>query len=85
MRIYRDLEMVEQLGSGLPRILQFYGKDCFIFSENLIRMVIPIDKELLANEGLNEGLKSLLLIIGNNEGSQAKQLSALLDNRPIKR
>lgn len=41
MRIYKDLEMVEQLGSGIPRILETYGKECFHFSENFLRMVFP--------------------------------------------
>lgn len=41
MRIYKDLEMVEQLGSGIPRILETYGKECFQFSENFLRMVFP--------------------------------------------
>ncbi|MEA1787079.1 ATP-binding protein [Arenibacter sp. GZD96] len=26
MRVYKDLELVEQLDSGVPRILQSYGK-----------------------------------------------------------
>lgn len=41
MRIYKDLEMVEQLGSGIPRILETYGKECFHFSENFLRMMFP--------------------------------------------
>ncbi|MDD2634589.1 MAG: putative DNA binding domain-containing protein [Bacteroidales bacterium] len=41
MRVYKDLGMVEQLGSGVPRILQAYSKDCFKFSENFIRMTFP--------------------------------------------
>ena len=31
MRIYRDVELVESLGSGIPRILRAYEKDCFKF------------------------------------------------------
>ena len=31
--------MVEQLGSGIPRILRAYNKDSFIFMSNFIRMV----------------------------------------------
>src|SRR6218665_2024307 len=46
MRIYKDLELVEQLGSGIPRILECYGKDCFHFSENFLRMVFPAIEEL---------------------------------------
>lgn len=43
MRIFKDLELVEQLGSGIPRILQYYGKECFEFSENFIRISFPVD------------------------------------------
>jgi predicted HTH transcriptional regulator len=39
MRIFKDLELVEQLGSGIPRILESYGKECFTFSENFTRVV----------------------------------------------
>lgn len=41
MRIYKDLDLVEQLGSGVPRILQTYGQDCFQFSENFLKITIP--------------------------------------------
>jgi ATP-dependent DNA helicase RecG len=36
------------------------------------------------NEGLNEGLKTLLEAIINHPGTMAKDLSGLLENRPIK-
>ena len=42
MRIYRDVELVESLGSGVPRILRAYGTDCFKFTENFIRIILPI-------------------------------------------
>jgi predicted HTH transcriptional regulator len=38
MRIFRDLEMVEYLGSGIPRILKAYSKEAFRFTENFTRM-----------------------------------------------
>lgn len=38
MRIYKDLNLVEHLGSGVPRILESYPKDCFKFSANFLRM-----------------------------------------------
>src|SRR5690606_34716224 len=46
MRVYKDLGMVEQLGSGIPRILQAYSKDCFKFSENYLRMSFPASEKL---------------------------------------
>ena len=42
MRIYRDMELVESLGSGIPRILRAYGEDCFKFTDNFIRITLPI-------------------------------------------
>ena len=42
MRIYRDVELVESLGSGIPRILRAYGEDCFKFTDNFIRTTLPI-------------------------------------------
>lgn len=35
-------EMVEYLGSGIPRILKAYPKESFVFTENFIRMVFPL-------------------------------------------
>ena len=42
MRVFSDLDLVEQLGSGIPRILDSYSKDCFQFSENFLQMTIPM-------------------------------------------
>ncbi|MBL1411572.1 RNA-binding domain-containing protein [Sphingobacterium faecale] len=44
MRVYRDLELVEQLGSGVPRILESYDKECFKFLDNFTRISFPISK-----------------------------------------
>jgi len=41
MRIFRDLDLVEYLGSGIPRILTSYGRECFRFTENFLRMTFP--------------------------------------------
>ncbi|MDR0982180.1 MAG: putative DNA binding domain-containing protein [Culturomica sp.] len=46
MRVFRDLDIVEHLGSGIPRILEAYGKECFIFSDNFLRMVFPAAEQL---------------------------------------
>lgn len=48
MRVFRDLGLVEQLGSGVPRILETYSRDCFSFSDNFLRMAFP------ASEGATE-------------------------------
>lgn len=46
MRIFKDLGLVEQLGSGIPRILESYGKECFKFSDNFLRMTFPKNTEM---------------------------------------
>ena len=56
MRVYRDLELVEQLGSGVPRILESYGKECFRFMGNFIRMTFPVSKELIHQSGVVDRL-----------------------------
>lgn len=44
MRVYKDLDLVEHLRSGVPRILESYPKECFMFSENFLRMSFPAAK-----------------------------------------
>jgi len=46
MRIFRDLDLVEHLGSGIPRILRSYGKECFKFTENFLRMTFPAAEQV---------------------------------------
>ncbi len=41
IRIYKDLELVEHLGSGIPRITQFFAENCFRFTENFLRSTFP--------------------------------------------
>jgi ATP-dependent DNA helicase RecG len=41
MRVFRDLDMVEQLGSGVPRILAHYPRSIYHFTPNFIRLVLP--------------------------------------------
>jgi ATP-dependent DNA helicase RecG len=44
MRIFKDLDMVEQLGSGVPRIVAFYDVSCFKFSQNFLRMTFMVEQ-----------------------------------------
>ena len=41
MRIFRDLELVESLGSGMGYIMQKYVRENFVFLDNFIRMTVP--------------------------------------------
>ncbi len=47
MRIYKDLEMVEHLGSGMNRILAFYKKENFELNDVFLRVVFLSNHESL--------------------------------------
>ncbi len=47
MRVFRDLELVEHLGSGVHRILKAYDKNIFLISENFFEIAFPYDKEYI--------------------------------------
>jgi predicted HTH transcriptional regulator len=47
MRVFRDLDLVEQLGSGMNRILKVYGKDIFSVTENFLEITFPFEKDYL--------------------------------------
>lgn len=61
MRVYRDLELVEQLGSGVPRILESYGKEYFRFMGNFIRMTFPASEVVTPQGGLVDELVDRLV------------------------
>lgn len=44
MRVFRDLEIVEPLGSGIPRTLEKYDRSIFNISPNFLRVVFPYAK-----------------------------------------
>ena len=49
---------VESLGSGIPRILRAYGEDCFKFTDNFIRITLPIS----AYEGTKSALSQYWIL-----------------------
>ncbi|UAY55848.1 winged helix-turn-helix transcriptional regulator [Arachidicoccus terrestris] len=71
MRVFRDLEIVEQLGSGVPRILRSYGKDCFQFMDSFIRISFPAARKVGLVDGLVDSQRKIVeLIISNPEISK---------------
>ncbi|MDP2175510.1 MAG: hypothetical protein Q8K70_06315 [Bacteroidota bacterium] len=67
----------------MPRILQSYGEDCFVFSDNFIRMVFPALENafIIPNlvGGLSGGVKLLLNYIEKNPVVKASKLSQEFD------
>lgn len=46
MRIFKDLEYVERLGSGIPFVVEKYGREIFHFSSSIIRFSLPFDRTI---------------------------------------
>ena len=91
--IYKSKD-IEKWGSGLRRI---YGEckaarvpmEFVVLKSGFLvifrrKLAWAERKDEGLNEGLNEGLKSLLVAIKDNAGIKAKNLSSVLDNRPLK-
>lgn len=52
MRIFKDLDLVEQLGSGMNRILRSYDRSIFRISEHFIRVAFPFAESPNENDTL---------------------------------
>jgi predicted HTH transcriptional regulator len=81
MRVFRDLEIVEQLGSGIPRILEKYGRDAFEIRPNFLRVIFRYDQpfdEQIADTGAQSEAQSE----AQSRSQSASILSALL-NAPL--
>jgi len=61
MRVFRDLEIVEHLGSGVPRIVNAYGKEAFEIRDSYIRIIFRFAEtmapEVEARAGAQVGTK----------------------------
>lgn len=81
MRVFRDLDLVEHLGSGVPRILRSYGKECFRFTENFLRMVFPVSEQV--TEQVTEQVKKVVLKLDSKTKSSSELMHDLdLKHRP---
>lgn len=81
MRIYRDLELVESLGSGIPRILRVYGKECFKFTDNFIRITMPISVHDHASDHASIQVKKLVSALTGEMGRSELQELLSIKNR----
>lgn len=59
MRVFRDLNFVEQLGTGIQRVLKIYPKDIFEFFPNHIRVTIHFnDNKFIKNDKYSENFEN---------------------------
>ena len=48
MRVFKDVQLVEHIGSGIPRILKKYERSIFNFSANFLRIIFPFPESVFA-------------------------------------
>jgi predicted HTH transcriptional regulator len=97
MRVFRDLEIVEQLGSGIPRIVESYGREAFEIRKNSVRLTFYFKKPLAGipdsgtteqdneqdTEQVTEQVKKLIMALGNGkEGTRTLMERLHLNHRP---
>jgi len=58
--VFKDLELVEQLGSGMKRIMEVYDESIFEFTPNFMFVTFPFEQGFNESDGLNADLKSNL-------------------------
>ncbi len=83
MRVFKDVGLVEQLGSGMSRILNVYDKTIFEISEHFIKVIFPFswmekpDGDENGDENGNENGDDIkiLLILEEEPNITAKRLS----------
>ncbi|WP_201765769.1 ATP-binding protein [Treponema primitia] len=79
MRVFKDVELVEGLGSGMRRILEAYDRSVFEITPSFIVVTFPYASDFERNEDdgtvngtvktdLSETQKSILLLINANKG-----------------
>jgi ATP-dependent DNA helicase RecG len=83
MRVFKDVRLVEQLGSGVQRILKAYDRNIFKFSPNFLRVSFPI-KNVGENVGekmikLNNTQKSIISLIKHDKYITQAEISEKLN------
>ena len=59
MRIFKDIHLVEHIGSGIPRILKKYERSIFNFTTNFLRVVFKFPESIIErNEMSDKGYKA---------------------------
>ena len=84
MRVFKDLGLVEQLGSGISRILKVYNKNIFKISEHFIKVEFPFSVPLNLLSTNNGDINRVLLLLEKQPSITAKQMAEVLQISPRK-
>lgn len=86
MRVFKDIGLVEQLGSGMSRILKVYPKDIFEISDHFIKVIFPITNvygKHITNNGdingnINDDAEKVLKLLCQKPDLTAKEMEVVL-------
>jgi predicted HTH transcriptional regulator len=78
MRVFRDMELVEQIGSGMSRILKAYDRKIFEISPSFTIVTFPFEESFITPNGEISGIiKSTLEVIKQTPTATIAQLAEL--------
>ena len=86
MKVFNDLHLVEQMGTGIIRILQSYNKESFEFFPNFIRVTFPFNenkfkltKNEIQNSNITETQNNIIGLMLDSPTITQETLARLLD------
>lgn len=86
MKVFNDLDLVEQMGTGIIRILQSYNKESFEFFPNFIRVTFPFNENKfktnmkeIKNNNLTEIQNNIIGLMLDSPTITQETLARLLD------
>ena len=78
MRVFRDMELVEQIGSGMSRILKAYDRSIFELSPSFTVVTFPFEEAfILPNGKINGRINSILDVLKANPTVNITDLAEL--------
>ncbi len=90
IRVFKDVDLIENIGSGVLRILDAYDKSCFKFMEHFLRVSFKYKEnpfeydsknKVSANDTINDTLKDTTKLTKNEQ----QILSLIISNNQITR
>jgi len=82
MRVFKDVGLVEHLGSGMGRILEAYDQSVFVFEDNFLIVAFTFTDgftlpsgNVNGNVNSNERLKRILLCVEQNPNFTLNQIA----------
>jgi len=60
MRVFRDMDLAEQIGSGMSRILKVYDRSIFELTPNFTIVTFPFTEDLIMPNGKIKSVKDVL-------------------------